>query len=392
MRSPRTVRRAPALATCLALAGAAAPAAARAQTPTTATVVRVHVADSAGVPVPDAEVAIVRGLHDVVARGTTDAGGRRVLSAALPAGDYHVVVRKIGLARVDRFFTAGVRDTLSFDVVAQRTAQALGTVRVVEKEDLRRKSYHIDAEAIADSRQRIVDATDIVTKLRPNMIYGRQGGHVCPPLAFVWVNGTRIRLAPLDPGIVAEKRIAWEARARRVQKSIIPPKGRAAIPTHALSILASIRPEHVAEMRGTDCADLSLQRPGSTSAVFVVLKPGIAFEPGVGSYVVDAERGVAPPPPVAASPAAERLAPYRLRLLGVFDEESGTPVDSVDVVDVRTGWKTRTTDTGTASLGFLAEGANTVRLVRPGYRTLELPVTISPADTLPITVVLAKVK
>jgi len=40
----------------------------------------------------------------------------------------------------------------------------------------------------------------------------------------------------------------------------------------------------------------------------------------------------------------------------------------------------------------LPDGGGTVRLVRAGYRTREVPVIISPADTLPITLLLAKAR
>ena len=394
----RPVRTAPALGVLTALAAAVLTAqTAAAQTPA-ATILRVRVADSAGVPVPDAEVSVVRGLNEVVVRGTTDAAGRRVLAAPLAAGDYHLVVRKIGMARVDRFFTAGVRDTIAFEVLARRSAQALATVRVIEEEDLRRRSYFIDAEEIARHANRLVDATDVVTRLRPDMIYGRGGGHICRrAVEFVWVNGAQIRLDEIDQGIAYEKRIQQLGYAtrvpkdgRRVPRSIVPPKGRSAINAHVLSVLASIRPEHVAEMRGTDCSDFSVGRPSSESAVFVVLKPGVAFEPGKGTFVPKASTAalveVAPAPAADAAP----LAPYRLRIIGVFDDETGKPVEGVEVVDARTGWKVRTTDTGTATLSFLGEGANTVRLVHPAYRAVELPVTIAPADTVPITTTLTR--
>jgi hypothetical protein len=385
-----------ALAAAAAAAGAAPVAA---QTPA-ATVVRVRVADSSGVPVPDAEVAVVRGLNEVVVRGTTDSAGRRVLAAPLAPGDYHLVVRKIGIARVVRFFSAGPRDTLAFDVVARRPAQTLGAVRVVGQEDLRRKSYFIDAEEIARNADRLVDATDIVTRLRPDMIYGRGGGHNCRrAVESVWVNGALVRLAEIDQGIAYEKRIqrlSYAVRVpkdgKRVQRSFIPPKGRTAIGAHVLSVLASIKPEHVAEMRGTDCADFSVGRASSESAVFVVLKPGVAFDPGLGSYVPEeATTALVEAAGAPAAPAAPP-APYRLRIIGVFDDETGKPVEGVEVVDARTGWKARTTDTGTASLAFLAEGTTTVRLVHPGYRTVEIPVSIAPADTLPITTTLTRVR
>ena len=373
----------------------------RAGAPATRTVVRVRVVDSAGVPLPEAEVSIVRGLSQIVASGTTDRAGARTLVAALTAGEYHLVVRKIGYARVDRFFTPA-RDTIDFDVVSQRATQSLDAVRVVERGSPKQRAYFIDAEAIANSKRQLVDASDIITKLRPDMIFGIGGKREnCRPISFVWVNGTRIRLAPINPAIAMEKRMGREAARATPHLGV---RGRAAIPYSVHAILASIKPEHVAEVRYQDCDDLSLQRANSESALFVTLKPGIGYEQGVGSYVAVESLAEAPTPAVAPSPnvaasalaapaaPADALAPYRLRLVGVSDVDSGAPVEGADIVDVRTGTRMTTTSTGTAHLGFLPDGGGTVRVVRAGYQTLELEVKISPADTLPITLLMSRAK
>jgi hypothetical protein len=268
-------------------------------------------------------------------------------------------------------------------------AQRLAPVTVTAKEDVSRKSYFIDADAIASSDRPLADATDIVTKLRPDMIWGRAGHRDhCPPVSNVWVNGNRIRLAPIDPSLVAEKRMGM--RAARATPHL-PPQGRAAIPLSVLSVLTSIKPAHIAEMRYHDCADLSIEENASASSIFVVLKAGIAFAPGIGSYVPAGS--VSNPGAFAASapPAyvADSLPAYRLRLIGVYSEETGEPLEGVEVVDVATGAKVATSSTGTACLVFMPEGAGTIRLVKTGYRTAELPVSISPADTVPITTVLS---
>jgi hypothetical protein len=52
------------------------------------------------------------------------------------------------------------------------------------------------------------------------------------------------------------------------------------------SILTSIRPEHIAEMTFNDCFESYIKINHGANSVFVVLKPGVGFEPGVGSYVV----------------------------------------------------------------------------------------------------------
>jgi hypothetical protein len=49
--------------------------------------------------------------------------------------------------------------------------------------------------------------------------------------------------------------------------------------------LYEIEPEHIAEMRFRDCFDTTVPDVGGMNALFVVLKPGVVYEPGVGSFV-----------------------------------------------------------------------------------------------------------
>ncbi|HXT18370.1 MAG TPA: hypothetical protein VN706_22260 [Gemmatimonadaceae bacterium] len=93
----------------------------------------------------------------------------------------------------------------------------------------------------------------------------------------------------------------------------------------------------------------------------------------------------------SAQASATRVPAYRLRLLGVFDEASGDPVDSVKVTDVVTGMSSQTTKTGTVALVFLPDGGSLVRLQKLGYEVQTLLVAISPSDTTPVTVVLRRV-
>lgn len=381
-----------------------APHGARAQATTTGSVgtVRVHVVQAQGAPLADAEVAIVRGLQTVVATARTDSAGVRLLAPTLAPGDYHLVVRKLGFARVERFFTWTGRDTLRFELTATPAVQTLGAVRVEAREEIRRRKLFIDADAIANSTRPLIDATDILTRLRPDMIYGLGGARqYCRPLSNVWINGQRIVHAPLNPAILAERRMAFQAGRASPHLALRPGAAASAL---VMSVLGRIKPEHVAEIRAHDCGDLSLQRANAESAIFVTLKPGIRFEPDVGSYVADeaalaATVGLAAREEPAASvdsiapaptPGVEVLPAYRFRVLGVYDAESGQPVADATVLDVRTGARTTTSSTGTAALALLPEGGGTVRIERAGYRAQELAVVIAPGETLPITLLLTR--
>ena len=136
-------------------------------------------------------------------------------------------------------------------------------------------------------------------------------------------------------------------------------------------------------MNYKDCMDTSMPGLHASSALFIVLKPGVAYEAGRGSYVVGA-----PKPRRVAENASAPL--YRYRVLGVFDDASGEPVADAEIVDDSSGTKALTTATGTVTLAFLPEGASSITIRKPGYAVQTLGVTISPADTAPITITLAK--
>ena len=92
---------------------------------------------------------------------------------------------------------------------------------------------------------------------------------------------------------------------------------------------------------------------------------------------------------VLATPAvAQPEARYRHRVLGVFDA-TGKPIEGASVVDLRTGTTALTTSTGTVDLVFLADGGSNVRIRKLGYHPREQWIRISPADTVPVTILLA---
>ena len=90
---------------------------------------------------------------------------------------------------------------------------------------------------------------------------------------------------------------------------------------------------------------------------------------------------------LVAEPALAQARPAG-RILGVFDEMSLQPIVGAEVVDLGTGIKALTSETGTISLGHLVAGTTMLHVRRIGYESKIVPVTVAPSDTVSITVVL----
>jgi hypothetical protein len=160
--------------------------------------VRVSARDSLGSPITGAEVTVIHGIRDVIARGTTDEAGLSLLAFdAKDSVDLQVTMRKIGFARTDHFFSAGPRDTAVVQLVAARPeGQAVEGVTVTAKRDAKTQSYYLTADDIANSNIPFSDGWDVLKRMRPDMLTSRGG---CPTgIQNVWVKGKRIVL-PLRP-------------------------------------------------------------------------------------------------------------------------------------------------------------------------------------------------
>jgi hypothetical protein len=253
----------------LALAGAVA---AGAQTPRS--FVRITVRDSTGAAVPSAEVTVMRGVHDILARGSTDDGGRAVLPVEVKdSSDLSVTMRKIGYKRSDRFFEIGPNGTADVLLtVAPRRQTDLDPVTVTARRDPKTMSYHLDADQIEQADLPVDNAWELIKRLRPDMLTSRGG---CETGAQeVWVNGRRIRLPLYPTGIAAARaRVGVPARARF---SYVP-----------VSVMSDIPPEHIQEINYHDCFDTSMAAVGNNNAIFIVLKPGVDYKVNVGSFVLD---------------------------------------------------------------------------------------------------------
>ena len=92
----------------------------------------------------------------------------------------------------------------------------------------------------------------------------------------------------------------------------------------------------------------------------------------------------------AQSPTAPStpLPAYRGRLLGVYNSQTGEPIEGAEVIDALSKTKALTTKTGTVSLVFLPDGGSMVRVQKIGFRPMTTVIAISSADTVPMTIVL----
>jgi len=97
------------------------------------------------------------------------------------------------------------------------------------------------------------------------------------------------------------------------------------------------------------------------------------------------------PPALFGQGDSVRIPGYRARVLGVFDETTGEPLEGAEVLDVLNGNSSLTTKTGTVSLIFLPDGGSLVRVRKVGYEVQTFQVSISAQNVNPITVILSRV-
>ncbi len=396
------------------VAVAAHHAAAQGAPQTRTTVIRVRASDTTNRPIARADLSVLTGMTTILTASTDDRG-QRIIRIARDSRDYNLVVRSIGYERADRFFTATGNDTLEFDITMHRVVAKLATVEVSAEARGREHDYNIGADEIAKSARYIGDGNDIIDKLRPMMRTSRapmlcnyaSWAEPLPALANIWVNGKQVPIFKnYQTSAVTSTKGSMKTTSNAPDENSLAGDLRfgadsATMNKTVFEVLHSIKPEHVAEIHYNDCLDHSNADPDMHSALFIVLKPGIEYSFQRGSFV-------SPPPPkhlaegaasaakllreifpATAPDSAAPLAPYRQRVIGVFDAAKNVPLEAVAVISDSLGRQTFTTPSGAASLFFLPEGLNYVRVSKAGYRDTTFTVTISPTDTVPITVMLA---
>lgn len=120
--------------------------------------------------------------------------------------------------------------------------------------------------------------------------------------------------------------------------------------------------------------------PAVLSALLAVAA-GVTFAPRASRAQVNASAKT------AADTTTRRV---RIRILGVFDDETGEPIEGADVSDLVSGLTVRTTKTGTVPL-YLGDTTTTlIRIKKLGYQQSLFTLRISPTDTIPVTTTLLR--
>ena len=66
----------------------------------------------------------------------------------------------------------------------------------------------------------------------------------------------------------------------------MPYIGEVFVRREVADILKEIRPEHIEEITYTDCFDNAVPGLGTKNAAFVILKAGVGYERGRGSFIL----------------------------------------------------------------------------------------------------------
>jgi hypothetical protein len=242
-------------------------------------VVRVVVSDPAGAPLPNVAISIA--VRDsVVATTTTDPNGRRTLALEPGPLPYVVTMRLIGYVPRRDSVTVSGPDTATLAVTLARAPVLLDTLRTSVRTS--RRAYAISGGEMLLHEPDALNVFDAIRKIRPEILGDRMRG--CPYVANLWVNGRWQVLAPWDTIVPLRTYVAERADprgSRRITKAVIASHADASLP------LGSLDPHHVIDIRYSGCSGPAPLGPRSLDALYVTLKPGIAYDPEKGSFVAD---------------------------------------------------------------------------------------------------------
>jgi hypothetical protein len=98
----------------------------------------------------------------------------------------------------------------------------------------------------------------------------------------------------------------------------------------------------------------------------------------------------AAPADVAGAQANPSASKFIGRVVGVYDNQTGQPIDSAEVRDMATGLSALTTSTGTLSLFFVDTAGSLIRIRKIGYTPVTMFAPNAPGEP-PLTVTLAPI-
>ena len=284
-------------------------------------------------------------------RTASDGSYRFVVDSAY--ADLELAVQKVGYVSTRRRVVPVRGSTVDVSVLVTPIATILDSVHINAHRTAEYVVPVIDADEIARSGRNLTGIFSLIEKLRPRATMAATPRRAVRPClesqTRYYINEQWVNPAQYDG-------------------------------------LSDFPADRIAYVQFVDCFDRSLEdndHPGARH-VYITLKPNAHYSPGGGvqldsSAVRDAGK-------MADSGRAVRVP--RGKLLGVYDEVSGDPIDGVEVKDIGTGMSVHTTVTGTAALFFARTDATMLGLSKLGYRPMTMMIGDPWSDSIPITVTL----
>jgi hypothetical protein len=265
----------------LLLICAAASERASAQAPPRRITVEV-VGDSTQTVLPGSDVSLLAGDRRILAQGVTAASGRvSLMVGAATASSVAIVVRKIGYNAAEGVIAGWEGDT-AVRVVLSRQVQTLDGV--VTNAMAYKKDYQIGAEEIAHTNRGLFNALIVLEKLRPLML--GDSFRLCGPSDKIWINGQRVMFGPLSMPTVGRGHVGGPPPMTADRSAPTQLHADADDYNPRTEILSTIRGEDIEEMHYLNC----WARPPAglrNDALYITLKPGIAWDWKHGSYFAD---------------------------------------------------------------------------------------------------------
>ncbi len=314
------------------------------------TVVRVTVTDTLGVPVPDANLRVLRD-HVVEQSGRTASDGTRRF--ALPAADTSVLVamQKVGFVSTTRRIVVTDGKTIDVNLFVTPVAAVLDSEHISAHRTADELLASIDTAEIARSGRNLDGLFALINKLRPRgfLPTHRRGTRAC-----------------VESGVRFYINEDW-------------------VNPDQYGALWRIPSDQVLYVQFVPCFDRAIDddHPGAAH-IYVTLKPGAHYNVAGG---VDVDSMVVRDAGQMAD-SGQALRVLRGKVVGVFDDVSGDPIEGATITDVASGMRVQTTNTGTASLFFARTDVTMLGFTKLGYRPMTMVIGDPWADTVPLTVMM----